>query len=50
MHKTRRALEPQLKGKLDRARVIYCLIDRLTHHTETAGRIDVLLAGACDAR
>jgi len=43
-------LEPQLKGKLDRARIIHSLIDRLTHHPKTARRINVLLSGAGYAR
>ena len=43
-------LEPQLKGKLYRARIIHCLIDRLTHHPKTTRRINVLLSGTGDAR
>ena len=43
-------LEPQLKGKLDRARIVHSLIDRLTHHSKTTRRINVLLSGAGYAR
>ena len=47
---TQRALEPQLKGKLDRARVVCCLINCLTDYPETAGRVDVLLSRTGEAR
>ena len=50
MHKTRRALEPQLKGKLDRARVVCRLINGLADYAETAGRVDVLLSRTRETR
>src|ERR1700685_2563397 len=50
VHATWPTLEPQLKRKLDRTGIIYRLINRLTDHPETAGRIDVLLSSTGDAR
>lgn len=45
-----RFLEPQLKGKLYRAGIIHCLINRLTDHPKTTRRINVLLSGTGDTR